>query len=258
MLMLMLMLMFGTLLSNRFKDRGMRKHYLKRDMKELKIPPFAYIPLCWSTNPFGTILRSLPSEAHPFTTKARVPTLMLFETEQHQSSDLASFLGHELEGYPEADIVIPGFDVVVKDPDENPLLLEDDENLNNESGMERKPSKFLLLSKKATAWSTEGKGLDRMVQSGIHMEMRRSSVVSEDAMSTTAETATAAQAAAAEPTGVLGETFAGKISRIRSQSPYSHLPGWSLGGLIAKSNDDVRQEVKQLFLLHIKGVPIIK
>ena len=34
-----------------------------------------------------------------------------------------------------------------------------------------------------------------------------------------------------------------QASRVRVASPYGHLPGWKLDGLIAKSNDDVRQEV---------------
>jgi hypothetical protein len=40
-----------------------------------------------------------------------------------------------------------------------------------------------------------------------------------------------------------GETFSEKAARIRSSSPYGHLSGWKLDGLIAKSNDDLRQEV---------------
>ena len=33
------------------------------------------------------------------------------------------------------------------------------------------------------------------------------------------------------------------MERLRSASPYGHLPGWKVDGLIAKSNDDLRQEV---------------
>jgi phosphatidylinositol 4-kinase len=39
------------------------------------------------------------------------------------------------------------------------------------------------------------------------------------------------------------ETFEMKSDRLRKKSPYGHLPDWRLSGLIAKSNDDVRQEV---------------
>jgi hypothetical protein len=44
-----------------------------------------------------------------------------------------------------------------------------------------------------------------------------------------------------------GETFAMKTERIRASSPYAHLPGWGLDGLICKSNDDLRQEVMKNF-----------
>ena len=45
---------------------------------------------------------------------------------------------------------------------------------------------------------------------------------------------------------VLKETFAEKCRRLRDRSPYGHLPNWKLNGLIAKSNDDVRQEVSSI------------
>lgn len=39
------------------------------------------------------------------------------------------------------------------------------------------------------------------------------------------------------------ETYELKAVRLRHQSPYRDLPNWKIVGLIAKSNDDVRQEV---------------
>jgi hypothetical protein len=39
------------------------------------------------------------------------------------------------------------------------------------------------------------------------------------------------------------ETFETKAERIRRESPYGNLTNWKVVGLIAKSNDDVRQEV---------------
>jgi hypothetical protein len=37
------------------------------------------------------------------------------------------------------------------------------------------------------------------------------------------------------------ETFAEKTKRLRGASPFGALPGWRIDGLIAKSNDDLRQ-----------------
>ena len=45
------------------------------------------------------------------------------------------------------------------------------------------------------------------------------------------------------------ETFEQKTLSLRRKSDFGHLPGWKLGGLIAKSNDDLRQEVQMQILL---------
>ncbi len=236
------------LVFSRFKDRVMRKLFLKKDMRELKIPPFAYLPLVTSGDQYKTILRALPSEGHAFTTKARVPALMVFELEKHHNADVASFLGHELERYTESEIVIPGLEVILQNPEENePLLGEDDEDDADESEqgpIEHKPTKFMQLSTTSSAWSPEGKGIERMEQSGVEVAMKRPSITSaSDNESTTPNNIVPDNVDHRDMKGVLGETFAGKAARIRASSPYGHLPGWSLGGLIAKSNDDVRQEV---------------
>lgn len=236
--------------SCRFKDRAMRKLFLKKDMRELKIPPFVYLPLVTSADSYKTILRALPNEGHAFSTKARVPALMIFELEKHHNADVASFLGHELERYTESEVIMPGYEVILQNPEENePLLGEDEEEDGEgaESGkqpLEHKPTKFMQLSATSTAWSPEGKGMERMEQAGVQVTMKPPSITSPSDI----DTASASHAAPDnvdhhDTKGVLGETFAGKAARIRAMSPYGHLPGWSLGGLIAKSNDDVRQEV---------------
>jgi hypothetical protein len=40
----------------------------------------AYLPLCKSTDLFLKVLRITPKEAKPFSTKARCPALVTFET----------------------------------------------------------------------------------------------------------------------------------------------------------------------------------
>ena len=40
------------------------------------------------------------------------------------------------------------------------------------------------------------------------------------------------------------ESFEQKTLSLKSKSDFGHLAGWKLGGLIAKSNDDLRQEVR--------------
>ncbi|RYY68929.1 hypothetical protein EON63_24260 [archaeon] len=65
----------------RHKERSVRKFFLERDLEHLTIPPFVYLPLSGSTDEYSVLLRALPKEAVAFTTKARVPALMLFEEE---------------------------------------------------------------------------------------------------------------------------------------------------------------------------------
>eukprot|EP01033_Poteriospumella_lacustris_P003043 gene3043-2228_t len=104
------MRVFVTNLTNicerlRFKEKDVRKYFLKRDMAELTIPPFAYLPLCNSVDGYYSIRKALPKECHAFTTKARVPALMLFEIEQHpRRLDVATFLNAELELHPDSSI----------------------------------------------------------------------------------------------------------------------------------------------------------
>lgn len=54
-----------------------------------------------------------------------------------------------------------------------------------------------------------------------------------------------------EGTSMWGEMFASKVARLRSASPSSVQAGWEVRGLIAKSNDDVRQEVFVMQMISI-------
>lgn len=63
--------------------------------------------------------------------------------------------------------------------------------------------------------------------------------------------------------GDIAETFADRAARLRTVSKFGALAGWKLGGLLAKSNDDVRQEVfvMQLIMFYQKifkaaGLPL--
>lgn len=90
----------------RFKDRSLRKYFLRKDMSEIKIPPLAYLPLCSSSDAFSSVLRALPNEGHAFSTKARCPALMYFETlTLLPGIETASFLGGQVEQFDESDVI---------------------------------------------------------------------------------------------------------------------------------------------------------
>ncbi len=259
------MLMSSFFMTYRFKDRPVRKYFLRRDMKDLLLPPFGYLPLTSSLEPFQQILRTLPTEAYAFSTKARCPALMLFEVETHpRGVDVSTFLCSELERYDEA--VVINHDIQIKNGSSTTWVNED-ENLANESEDQKhaQPQLNSVLGQEtaqAAIWKPEGTGLARLEAMGIKFNQRPSlsgtnaelkADLAEAASPTTTTTATAllseTNGNTAMPPTLIGETFQEKAQRLKAKSPYGHLPGWKLGGLIAKSNDDVRQEVFVMQLL---------
>lgn len=277
----------------RFKDRPVRKYFLRRDMKDLAVPPFAYLPLVGSLDPFNQILRTLPTEGYAFSTKARCPALMLFEMEVHpRGVDVGTFLCCELERYPENQVI--NRDIAIKNGSSSTWETEDD-NIANEKEeapqLQRLTSVLGSQTSTHEIWKPEGTGLARLEAVGIKYNPivtrpsltgssgdAKADAVAAAAASTppgdssrggTAGTSNSSQnglallaAASASssnghsiqalatltgddsgPATLIGETFSQKAARLRAKSPYGHLPGWKLGGMIAKSNDDVRQEV---------------
>jgi hypothetical protein len=348
----------------RFKDRPLRKFFLKHDMKELVVPPFVYIPLCSSLDPFYTIVHSLPKECYAFNTKARCPALMMFELEGRSNEgstynnglqdndaslvtvDIATFLGNELERYAESEIIqerceiIQSFTGATNDdgddfdnhttPRGSATAAGSSGNANGTGSIggaglsmlssssgdafqspptERKPSKFSGFLGGNDNWSVEGTGMKRLTDAGISLnltvgkpmpttssfyqpvthkrtldhhtpnvaaieggkknsgtdltdlaspalsaseksnkfDIRNHSITSggpsPPVSGITSPTSTPMPANSGTQSGPLGETFEDKARRIRHGSSYGYLSTWKLGGLIAKSNDDVRQEV---------------
>lgn len=252
----------------RFIEKDLRKQLLKKYLTELVVPPFAYLPLCSSLDTFGYILRASPREAHAFSTKARCPALMLFEVEEHsdKSVDMASFLSQDLCEYEESAIECPRAHV-------NNDISDIKGGNNNSNTGEREavaqlPSRFQVLANSQNfveIWEAEGSGIRnikrKMADEKLHEhsfdEVSLGSFRSSNAASTSRLEENASNAVNASPSTTAGggtgggamkpllneELFDVKAARIKAASPYGHLSGWKLDGLIAKSNDDVRQEV---------------
>lgn len=237
----------------RFKERSVRRFFLERDMKDLLVPPLVYVPMASSIDEFCTILRALPKDCHAFTTKARVPALMLFEVESHPGkADLATFLGVEMEKYSEEEVVMNKIALV---HNHRGSIVDGDTEEAEVVAIENRPSKFAdHRAVRGGYWAAEGSGLTRLTEAGINVEaalggnaLKASSADGADkAHLNTSMTSILTENNVPRPeadVGPFGETFAQKSARLRAISPYGHLPGWKVGGLIAKSNDDVRQEV---------------
>eukprot|EP00981_Chlorochromonas_danica_P008321 scaffold2111_cov167-Ochromonas_danica.AAC.10 len=228
----------------RLKERSVRRYFLERDMKDLVIPPLVYLPVVSSTDTYATVLKALPKECHAFTTKARVPALLLFEVEAHpRRLDVATFLGAEMERYSESDVVLPK--VALVNHTRSAIVEGDDDAESIESNpqvREPKPSKFADF-RQATYehWSAEGTGLNRLREAGYTVDSSASNNSSKKESSTQGNASVGVDNTSSP--GPFGETFAQKVARLRGSSAYGDLPGWQVRGLIAKSNDDVRQEV---------------
>lgn len=267
----------------RFKEKVVRKFFLNRDMRDLVIPPFSYLPLIGSHGTFQQILRALPSEGHAFSTKARCPALMLFEMEDHpQRIDVATFLGTELERFEETEIIEPGIEIKYSSTGTSIEYPDDELESVYEGDADQLPSKLGKHNGETPAiWKDGGTGQHRlegqgfsfkhlalndldeeddndpvlsasMAREGKQPSSESKSSVSVNNNSTMASTTVDSDTSAVgtdlidvelKQNTIFGETFSEKAERLRAKSAYGHLDGWKLGGLIAKSNDDVRQEV---------------
>ncbi len=179
---------------------------------------------------------------------------MIFEVERHhQDADIASFLATELEKYSESEVIQSGLGLVEACPDDGDteVPFQDDATAAAATEpaviQERRPTRFSEFSRGSEYWSEQGTGLQRLREEDIELNMKVHRPASHLNATTPASTVTEVNS---ETTGVLGETFVGKAARLQPQSPYGHLDNWGIGGLIAKSNDDVRQEV---FIMQMIG-----
>ncbi|RLN98025.1 hypothetical protein BBJ28_00016320, partial [Nothophytophthora sp. Chile5] len=74
-----------------------RKALLQPQLEQLRLPRRAYIPLCKSTEPYCNIVSVFPSEGRVFSTHERAPCLIYFGTEESDDGDdVSTVLFNEL------------------------------------------------------------------------------------------------------------------------------------------------------------------
>lgn len=89
----------------RLVPRQFRKNILANEVETMHIPTFCYLPLRRSVDTWEYVLQPLVDQCRPFNTKARCPTMIVFEVLGHPTkSDTASFIGTELSAYKEEDV----------------------------------------------------------------------------------------------------------------------------------------------------------
>lgn len=217
----------------RFIDRPLRMGFMKRDIKKLQIPPFAYIPLMDSTDTFSYCLRAIPSKAYAFRTKARCPVLMYFETEEHpRGTDVATFFNSEVHEYDDSEILSNVRDVA-RTEDTAGSDEDDDSVASTVAAEQEAPSRFKMDLDPTGLWREDGSSAARLSDVQLVQEVVISPTLaleSEEEKQAYRKQSSSHYSASAE-------------LKLRQNSPYSHLETWGVEGFIAKSNDDLRQEM---------------
>lgn len=202
----------------------MRKDSLKKSLAALQLPPLCYLPLNKSVDTFKCVLRPIPEECHAFSTKARCPALILFELEEHPfQRDVASFEALELS-----------------DHYDDPSALEVDAPKAPSGSKFKNPSSE---PKVTSVWREDSNVIvERIIQGAVRfLSVTRGDGPPQDQPE--APIPEQKSAGSHVSLGDMAETFGERTERLRMASKDGSLPGWRLGGLLAKSNDDVRQEV---------------
>ncbi|TYZ60529.1 hypothetical protein PybrP1_003062 [[Pythium] brassicae (nom. inval.)] len=239
-----------------------RKQRLPSYLEKLRLPPMAYVPLVKATDPFERIVRIPTREGTAFSTKARVPILLIFES-YHSSSGALSSSGVEYTDDDEVGRLIrhqapDGFVDAEESKDED----DGDDRSQSEPDLAPPPrvrtltavpetpidmSAPIATPAPARVLGAEVLADDASPPSGecavSQIDMDMSSVsLSEEAIERENVRRKDLEAA-------FGESWSTKRKRLQEASPYGHLPGWDIVSMIGKSNDDLRQEVFTLQLI---------
>ena len=244
----------------RFMERPMRGPFLRRDLKRLVVPPLCYVPLRDSLDPYATVLRVVHQMGHAFQTKARCPCLVFVETEVHaQRTSVATFLQWEVQDYSIAQIAsevqtlsrtTEGVNVEVllgaddRDPGYTPGDMVNDGEVADQAPIVPASSRLSSQSKHVLQfWRPDGAAVQRLrllEKPGVHVD---ESATQPAPVRLTMPRSMAIDAAAHKLSANTAIATTDPWADLRKRSPYGHLPTWEVDGFIAKSNDDLRQEI---------------
>lgn len=201
-------------------DREFRRDVLRRELEKLNdyIPTNVFIPT--ERRPHR-VLRIVPEDAHVFSTKERVPYLLVVEVEDltpppekecHDEHRGSSAIRKK------ASLGSPG-------PSGRSILKEE---ITEDLAMQNQPGSKFEFSPDVTAETNSVVGIDVKRESsfkfdGQHADDRRPP--DEELIRT------------------LGERWAVKSERLRKASPFGSNPNWRLVSCIVKARDQLRQEM---------------
>lgn len=191
------------------------------------------------------ILRVVTDEGKVFSTRCRAPTMLVFEAilpepEEQATSAAADYTFSQFQG----DIKSASSKAShVKPPSLRKLGRQDSEMLDKLlCSYEEEGLKELVVA------SDVKLSLSPEVSEELENEPPPEELSMEDAR-LVYEESTSASMLRSEPSKKSVETWAEKSQRIKEASEYGSLPGWTLVSIIAKSFDDLRQEVFALQLM---------
>ncbi|OQR84737.1 phosphatidyl inositol kinase (PIK-G1) [Achlya hypogyna] len=223
----------------RFVPMAERKPMLAKHLESFQLRPNAYIPLVKAADPIEQVLRLPHKEGTAFSTKARVPIMLIFEVVRGSNSSL--------------QITSPGSNRALVTPAAAPVapLYEVDEEvrhlINRQSIDEPAPAPTPLAgTAPVVSDDDDDDDTDAPVAGAAgnsSMELELASMhLSDEVIAMERDRKKDLEAA-------FGESWHSKRERIRQSSPHGHLPGWDIVSMIGKSNDDMRQEVFTLQLI---------
>ena len=246
----------------RFIDRPLRKPELKREMGLIQIPKLAYIPLTNGTDPWTHVIRPLPEESHAFQTKARCPSLVYFECERFPSHITSrNVIGRA----PSEDVTVTEFlksELVSRYGSLiEPLPGSDGSKAVDVSSVEEmlpvQPKGFILgdsFAPRDSVWVSNEAFLDRVQKRNITLTTAMKETLVKrggGAEATDLPNVSVEEKEVGNVSDLWGEYYNTKKQRLKEASYNGDASGWELKGFIAKSNDDVRQEVFVMQLIRL-------
>ncbi|RHY31385.1 hypothetical protein DYB32_003565 [Aphanomyces invadans] len=233
----------------RFVPITERKPMLAKHLETFELPRMAYIPLVKATDPFEQVLRLPHNEGTAFSTKARVPILLVFEVIRGASTSLNIM---SPGGSKPATSVLGGATTPKCDDDDDEVrhLINRESLDKNDNGgtadAESTPTTPSIVEKEMG--SDEEDIIDTHDGSEVESQVF-SQAIELSHMNMSEEVIEREKARRRDLEAAFGESWASKRDRMKAQSPHGHLPGWDIVSLIGKSNDDMRQEVFTLQLI---------
>ena len=202
----------------RFVERSHRKDSLVVEFQALRFPPAAYLLLTSSTSTYRHCESVFQYEGHPFSTRARCPVLMFFCLRPDpQRRTVGQFL----------------------------MGKNADKNKSNDASESSDGIHTDKASKKSKAWKHFDNALKNVPPQNFPTCGESSSTFPKFGPSYDSSATDIPNKAYAQK--IFGESMEDRRKRLgdnlRSRDLEEGSHNWELGGLIAKSNDDLRQEV---------------